>query len=162
MDASQCVLVGAVIRAGRSHRLVPGGVAKGNHVAKRLEGLVLGHQVGGLGRDGGRLSLGLGLGSLGGGSRGGFGLFLGLGVERADLQLGLVLLQDALVVVLWPWSMRLIGGVAKKYELSRTAWTHPCRQLSVELAFTCQKGVGVVGRGIGRPRERHTLLSTCS
>lgn len=85
--------------AGETYALVPAGVGEGNQVTVGLEGLGLLFDgllglLGGLGR--------------GGGGRGLGGLDLGLlGVEGADLQGLLVLLEDALVVV-FP---ELLGGV---------------------------------------------------
>lgn len=77
--------------------MIPAGVAKGNLGAERLESFRL--LVGGRGHNG----LGLLLGLRSGVRLGGLGLGrlgLGLAVERADLERGLVLFQDPLVVVL--------------------------------------------------------------
>lgn len=80
--------------------LVPVGVGVGDQITKGIHGLGL---FGAAGNDllGGGL-LGHGSGGSGCGLDG-----FGLGVEGADVQLGLVLLQDTLVVVL----PELLGGV---------------------------------------------------
>lgn len=82
-----------LIKVGRVVALIPRGIGKGNHVAKWLEGFrLLIARAGGCLLLGSRSSSGLGLGL-------GLGFSLGFGVERADLQLALVLFEDALVVV---------------------------------------------------------------
>lgn len=79
-----------------TYALVPAGIRVGNHVAERLQRLLRSSNgrriLSGLGLLGGRRGGGLGRGL-------GRGL-LGLGVERADGEPGLVLLKHALVVVL--------------------------------------------------------------
>ncbi|KAF5137235.1 hypothetical protein E5D57_001011 [Metarhizium anisopliae] len=81
----------SLVEVWREVALVPRRISKGDQGSEglqRLRLLIAGAGAGGLLRSGcgGRLGLGL-------------GLRLGLAVERADLQLALVLFQDALVVV---------------------------------------------------------------
>lgn len=79
-----------------AYSLVPRGVCEGNEIAELIQSLEV---LLGNGRHGARLGLGLRGRGLGGSRRSG-GSGLGLAVERADLKLLLVLLQDALIVVL--------------------------------------------------------------
>lgn len=89
-----------------SYVLVPAGVRERNLVAEWLKSL---SRLAVCLLASGRNWLGLGC-RCGSGRR--LGLLLGLGIERADLQLRLVLLQDAVVVVLPELLGRILAGYA--------------------------------------------------
>lgn len=94
----------------KTYALVPARVRKGNLLAIWLQRLSL---LFALGRDGLLGCSGLVGHSDGHGFCGWLGLDFGLGVEAANLQLALVLLQDALVVVL----PELLGCILAGYTL---------------------------------------------
>lgn len=101
--------------------MVPAGIGERNQLSKRLEGLAL---LGGrLGDDGSSGGLRLGSGS-GRRRRRSLRFRLRLGVEGADKELIMVLLENALVVVL----PELLGCILAGYALQDflAAWTEIC------------------------------------
>ena len=99
------------VSIGWTYVLIPVGVSEWNLLAVLLERLSLFFLVLSRLLSGSRRGCGSLLGLL---------FLLGLSIERADLQLGLVLLEDALIVVL----PELLGGVLSSYALKDLLTTY--------------------------------------